>query len=290
MTRTDVALLWRWTRTRLTLMRRTPRAVFFTFVFPLMFLLLFASLNGDTRLDAFAGGGTISFAQFYTPSIGVFGLGAACYTGVALGIANARDTGLLKRVRGTPLPMSIYLGSWLTGAALTGIAAVVLLFAVAVPAFGVHVYARMLPAAIVTLAAGAATLSALGLAVASLVRTADQAMPAAQLTFLPLAFVSGVFFPLEGAPSWLVHVAHAFPLFHIVNAFDGCFVPQTPGGGWSGGDLAAIAIWGAAGLAIAVRRLGSDVRGNRSARAASGRESTLPRSPHHAFRQHLRDP
>jgi ABC-2 type transport system permease protein len=199
-------------------------------------------------------------------------------------------------VRGTPLPMSIYLGSWLTGATLTGIAAVVLLFAVAVPAFGVHVYARMLPAAIVTLAAGAATLSALGLAVASLVRTADQAMPAAQLTFLPLAFVSGVFFPLEGAPNWLVHVAHAFPLFHIVNAFDGCFVPQTPGGGWSGHDLAAIAIWGAAGLAIAVRRLGSDVRqrgadgGNRSAPVASGRESTLPRSPHHAFRQHLRDP
>ena len=55
-----------------------------------------------------------------------------------LGIATARDQGLLKRVRGTPLPMGIYLGSWVTGARLTGIGAVVLLFAVSIPAFGVH--------------------------------------------------------------------------------------------------------------------------------------------------------
>lgn len=176
-------------------------------------------------------GGKLAFAQFYTPSIG------------------------LKRVRGTPLTMSIYLGSWLTGAALTGIASVVLLFAVAVPAFDVHVYARMLPAALVTLALGAATLAALGLAVASLVRTADQAIPVAQLTFLPLSFISGIFYPLEGAPDWVVRVAHAFPLFHIVNAFDACFVPQTAGGGWSGRDLAAIAAWGVVGLAVASRRL-----------------------------------
>ena len=68
----------------------------------------------------------------------IFSLTTACYTSVILGIATARDSGLLKRVRGTPLPMSIYLGAWLAGAALTGILAVVLLFVVAIPAFGVH--------------------------------------------------------------------------------------------------------------------------------------------------------
>jgi ABC-2 type transport system permease protein len=165
--------------------------------------------------------------------------------------------------------MSIYLGSWLTGAALTGIASVVLLFAVAVPAFDVHVYARMLPAALVTLALGAATLAALGLAVASLVRTADQAIPVAQLTFLPLAFISGIFYPLDGAPDWVVHVAHAFPLFHIVNAFDACFVPQTAGGGWSANYLAAIAVWGVIGLIVAARRFRTEpVTGDGRARRA----------------------
>ena len=63
--------------------------------------------------------------------------------------------------------MGIYLGSWVTGAAATGIAAVVLLFAVAIPAFGVEIYASTLPAAIVTLLLGAACLASLGVAVAS---------------------------------------------------------------------------------------------------------------------------
>ena len=256
MSRSDLALLGRWVAARVRLTLRNPRALLFTFAFPLVLVTLFSALNSGVRVAAMGdAGGKVPFAQFYTPSIGIFGLASACYTGIVFGIASARDAGLLKRVRGTPLPMSIYLGAWLTGAALTGIAAVVLLFAVAIPAFGVHVYARTLPAAVVTLALGAATLAALGLAVASFVRTADQAIPVAQLTFLPLAFISGIFYPLDGAPDWVVQIAHAFPLFHIVNAFDGCFVPQNTGGGWSGPDLRAIAVWGVIGLAVATRRL-----------------------------------
>ena len=253
--RADLSLLGRWIAARVRLTLRTPRAVATTFAFPLVIVVLFNALNSGTRVAAAgAAGGKVAFAQFYTPSIGIFGLTMACYAGVVTGLAAARDSGLLKRVRGTPLPMSVYLGAWLTGAALTGIAAVVLLFVVAVPAFGVHVYARMLPAAVVTLVLGAAALAALGLAVASLVRRADEAMPVAQLTFLPLSFISGVFYPLDGAPGWLLTVAHAFPLFHIVDAFDACFAPQTAGGGWDLGDLAVIALWGAVGLRVAARR------------------------------------
>jgi ABC-2 type transport system permease protein len=128
------------------------------------------------------------------------------------------------------------------------------MFVIAVPAFGVHIYPSMLPAAIVTLVLGAFSLAALGLAVATLARTADQAMPIAQFTFLPLSFISGVFYPLEGAPDWLVSIAKVFPLEHIVTAFDACFVPGTPHAGWSAGDLAVIAGWGVAGLWIAARR------------------------------------
>ena len=200
------------------------------------------------------GAGDVPFAQFYTPSIGIFGLTLACYTSVIFGLATARDIGLLKRIQGTPLPMPIYLGSWLTGAVLTGLASVVLMFVVAVPVFGVDIYPRLLPAAIVTLVLGAATLAALGLAVASLVRNADQAMPVAQLTFLPLSFISGIWYPLDGAPGWITTIAHIFPLYHLVNAFDACFVPQTTGNGFAWGHLAVIAAWGVAGLLVAVRR------------------------------------
>src|SRR4051794_35797777 len=210
-TRSDLALLGRWLRARVRIQLRTGRAVVFTFAFPLVLLVLFNGLNGNTSVDAVGASGHVRFAQFYTPSIGIFSLTTACYTSVIIGIATARDSGLLKRVRGTPLPMSIYLGAWLAGAALTGIVAVVLLFVVAVPAFGVHVYARTLPAAVVTLVLGAASLSSIGPAVATLSKTADQALPIAQLTFLPVSFISGIWFPLRGAPDWVTSIAKFFP-------------------------------------------------------------------------------
>ena len=253
----DAALVRRWVAARIRFNLRTPRAAFFTFVFPLMFMLLFNALNSGQRVSAMGGPGKVAFAQFYTPSIGVFGLTMACYSALIVGVSTARDSGLLKRVRGTPLPMGIYLGSWMAGAAATGIASVVLLFAVAVPVYGVDVFARTLPAAVVTLVLGAAALSALGMAVASLARSADQALPIAQLTFLPLSFVSGVFYPVDEAPAWLLDIAKTFPLYHLVNAFDGCFVPGTTGSGFSS-DLWSLVLWTGIGLAIAVRRFRLD--------------------------------
>jgi len=249
---TELPLLRRWSAARIKLTLRTPRAVFFTFLFPLMFVLLFNALNHGTQLDAIAGG-QVAFAQYYTPSIGIFGLSMACYSGLIFGIATARDNGLLKRVRGTPLPMGTYLTAWSTGTILTGLASVVLMFAVAIPAFGVHLYADQLPAAIVSLLLGAACLSALGMAAASLVKTADQAMPVAQLTLLPLSFISGVFYPLQGAPDWLVKLANVFPLHHLVNAFDGALQPGAPHHGWSN-DLWSLVAWTAIGVFVAVRR------------------------------------
>jgi ABC-2 type transport system permease protein len=247
-----IALTQQWVTARVRMTARNPRALVFTLAFPLILIVLFSALNGNAEVDAY--GEKIRFAQFYTPAIAIFSLVTACYTSLILGIATARDQGLFKRVRATPLPMGIYLGSWVTGAMLTGIGAVVVLFLVSVPAFGVDITARTLPAAAVTLVLGAACLASLGVAVASLVKSAEQAMPVAQLTFLPVSFISGIWFPLDGAPDWLVNVAHFFPLSHIVNAFGSCFAPGTTGSQFHGGDLLAIAIWTAVGLLVAVRR------------------------------------
>ena len=253
MNRLDLALLRRWIRARVTLMLRNPRVTFFTFAFPLMFLVIFSAINGDVMVPG-ASGGEVRFAQFYAPSIGIFGLTMACYSNVIFGLSYARDERLLKRVRGTPLPMPVYLGSWLTGAVLLGMASVTLMIVVAVPVFGFDIYPDLLPAAVVTLALGAASFAALGHAVSTLVRNGDQAGPVAQLTLLPLTFISGIWYPLDGAPDWISAIAHAFPLYHLVQAFDACFVPQTTGNGFAWGHLAVVAAWGVAGLLIAVRR------------------------------------
>src|SRR5690242_19483987 len=120
MTRTDVNLLRRWIAARVRITLRVPRATFFTFIIPLMSLLIFSALNGTALVDASGGAGvTVPSAQFCTPSIGIFGLTMACSTSVMFGLTVARDRGVLKRVRGTPLPIPAYLASWLTAAVIT---------------------------------------------------------------------------------------------------------------------------------------------------------------------------
>ena len=251
MTPKDLSLLGRWIAARVRMTLRSPRALGFTFAFPLVLVTLFGSLNADQNVAA-PSGGDIPFAQYYTPSIGVFAITLACFTSLVIGVATARENGVLKRVRSTPLPFPVYVGAWMTGAALVGIASVFLLFAVAVPALGVNVYASTLPMALLVLVLGAACLSSLGLALGTLAKTADQAQPLAQLTFLPISFISGVWFPITDAPSWLVHLAAFFPLSHLVNAFSACFVP---GGTVELSDLRSLVIWGAVGMFVAVRRL-----------------------------------
>jgi ABC-2 type transport system permease protein len=246
---TAVALSQRWVFSRIKLTARNPRALVFTFAFPLILIVLFSALNGNAKVQNL--GQDVRFAQFYTPAIAVFSLVSACYTTLVMGLANARDQGLLKRVRGTPLPMGVYLGSWVASAIAVGIAAVILLFVVAVPAFDVQIYASKLPEAIVSLLLGSACLAALGVAVASLVKSADQAQPVVQLTFLPLSFISGIWFPLDGAPQWLVDVAHVVPLSHLVQSFSAAF---TPGANWRPGDLVVMVLWTVGALFVAVRR------------------------------------
>ena len=94
-TRSDLALLGRWLRARVRIQLRTGRAVVFTFAFPLVLLVLFTGLNGNAHVHAVGASGEVPFAQFYTPSIGIFSLTTACYTSVIIGIATARDSGLL---------------------------------------------------------------------------------------------------------------------------------------------------------------------------------------------------
>jgi ABC-2 type transport system permease protein len=276
--RSDLALAGLWLAARLRLILRSPRGAFFTFVFPLILLVVFNGLNDSTVSVA---GGKVDFAQFFTPAIGVFAMATGSYTALIFGLATAREQGILKRVKGTPLPMYVYLGSWLAATLLISIASVVLMFVVAVPAFDVHVYPRLLPAALVTLVIGGASLSAIALAVASFVRRTETAPIAANLTLFPLLFVSGIFYPLEGAPHWVQTVAHLFPLSHLAQAFEACFSPHTHGSGFAAGHLAVIALWGLAGAAFAVRHFDTEAEdgGERTGRR-SGFALRLPGRAH----------
>jgi ABC-2 type transport system permease protein len=82
-------------------------------------------------------------------------------------------------------------------------------------------------------------------------------MPVLMFITLPLSFVSEVFFPLEGAPSWLKSIADVFPLRPLSNALQAAFDPRTHGAGLVGHDLRTLAIWTAVGCLLMVRTMRS---------------------------------
>ena len=249
--RSDASLLLRWVRARFKILLRGPRGAFFTFIFPLIFLIIFDAANKGSSLSVT--GGKVDFVQFYTPGIAVFAVTTSCYQGLIILVANLRDQGILKRVRGTPLPPWIYLTALVSAAILAGLLSVLLMFVVAVPAFGMHIYWKLVPAAIVTLLLGAAAITAIALSVSCFVDRPESAQPIAGITLFPLLFVSGVFYPLEGAPEWLQKLAHVFPLSHLAQGFEECFSPHTTGLGFSGKHLTVLALWWIGGTIYAAR-------------------------------------
>jgi ABC-2 type transport system permease protein len=215
-------------------------------------LLVLIEATGSGTVDA--PGGEVDFAQYLTPSLAIFGLCFACYTSLVFSIPRAREAGILKRVRGTPLAPSVYLAALIAVALITGLASVAVMITVGVAAFGVTLYPHLIPAALVTLLLGGLCLASLGLAVSSLVARADTAPVVANLTLLPLTFISGVFAPLQGAPEGVKTIANVFPLSHLVDAFYATFSPHTAGAGFNAGDLAVLIVWTFIGARVAARR------------------------------------
>jgi ABC-2 type transport system permease protein len=143
------------------------------------------------------------------------------------------------------------------------------MFVVAMPVFGVDIRYELLPAAVVTLVLGGLTFTAVGFAVASFVRRAETAPIVANLTLFPLLFISGVFYSVEGAPTWLIRIAKVFPLYHLVHAFTACFSPYTTGSGFSARDLGSLLAWGSIGTVVAVRRFSREATDEEGGSAGS---------------------
>ncbi|NQV05841.1 ABC transporter permease [bacterium] len=248
----DPILTWEQVRYQNSMFWRTPVAAFFTLFFPLFFLVLFAVMFGNDRIDI-AGRGSFTVAQFYAPSLAVFGAVSATYTNLAIGTAIARDEGILKRFRGTPLRAWSYLGGRIGSGVWIASIAVVAMLVVGAVAYDLHVRVETIPAAIVTFIIGVSCFAALGLAVAGLAPTGDSAPAVANATILPLAFISDVFLPLDDPPRWLEVIGNVFPLKHFVRAFQDVFSPVTTDLGWRWGHLAVMIVWGLIGLGLALK-------------------------------------
>lgn len=240
---------------------RNPAAAFFTFAFPLMFLFLFPLIFGSGEVNYF--GETISTVTFYVPAIGAFAIITATYTNNGMTLTFAREEGILKRKRGTPLPA----GSYLFGRILHSMFVAFLLIGITVLVgwvfHDVVIPDKTLPAFLLTILVGAASFCALGIAITAYIPNVDAAPAVINASILPLMFISDVFIPLEaGAPEWLTTVAEIFPIYHFSHAMLSAFInPPGSGSGFEWGHLGVIAAWGVGGLLVALKKFSWEPRG-----------------------------
>ncbi len=231
---------------------RNPASAFFTFVFPLVFLVIFASLNNGTTIS-FLGG--LAYNQFYVPAIIAFGVISATYTQLAISLSLRRQSGELKRFRATPLPAWALIGGLLGNSVVVAALITVLTAALGVLAYGVVFPGHWLALGL-SLAVGAAAFCAIGVMMSTLVPNADAAPAVVNAVFFPVLFLSGTFFPVDPT-SVLARIADLFPIRHFNQALFSAFDPRLAHGpthGFAWTDITVVALWAIAASLIAVRR------------------------------------
>jgi ABC-2 type transport system permease protein len=238
---TAAGALWRQLRFERRQFWRNPSAAFFNFLLPLLLLFLVASVfAGDPdELDVLI------------PGVAGMAIMATTFTALAFNVTFLREQGILKRMRGTPIPGPAYLGGLIGSAVVNAVLQIALIVAIGNLVYGVSLPRAPL-ALVVFTAVGVVTFAALGIAFSHAIPNFDSAAAYVNVVFLPLIFVSGVFYSTDSLPPALAGLAEALPLKHVIDGLSGAIVTGA-GVADNLGALAVVAGWGAAGVVLATR-------------------------------------
>jgi ABC-2 type transport system permease protein len=207
-----------WMETKLFL--REPVGAFFTLIFPLMMLFLFGSIYGNTPSEIFNGLGTIDISvPAYTAMI----IATTGLMGITITISSYRETGVLRRLRATPIgPQMVLIAQLFVFFVMTTLGMALLVVA------GKLVYNMRFDGNGFSVLAGFALSSlsffAIGFVLASLMPTARTAQVVGMVLLYPMLFLSGAGFPRELLPETILKVSKFLPLTHVVTLLRGLWV------------------------------------------------------------------
>jgi ABC-2 type transport system permease protein len=224
---------------------RNREAAFFSFLFPIILLVLLGSVYGDEPIEG------VQAATYLLAGLLGYGVAASAFAGLAITLVVRREQGLLKRVRGTPLSPVTYLAAVIASTVIViglQVAAQIMIGRFVLDA---HWPASPLSFAVAILL-GAAAFAALGLAITALVRTAEGSSAVVNAIYLPMAFISGAFFSTREMPAFLEAISEVLPLTYLLRLIRATFV-EGQGLDSDAGALAAVLVWGAAGVFFAIR-------------------------------------
>jgi ABC-2 type transport system permease protein len=246
---TDVAVLaWRQYRLERRLFWRNPSAAFFNFLLPLLFLAFFGAIFSGKQHDL----------DVIVPGIAGMSVMSTTFTALAFNLTFLREQGVLKRIRGTPMPGISYLLG-IAGNAITNTATQIAIITIAGRVFFGTGWPRDWFELIVFVAAGVLCFASLGVAFSHAIPNFDSAPAYVNAIFLPVVFVSGVFFDEAHTPGFLKGIAQALPLYHLISGLSASMVKGTDLG-HNVTALGVIAAWSALGIFFAVRGFSWDQR------------------------------
>ena len=224
---------------------RSRELAFFTFLLPILFFLLLGSAYGDDEINGVSG------YQYLLAGMIGYGAAATTFAGLALLLVIRRESGVLKRLRATPLPPATYVAAVLASIILVFVVEAAILIALGRFAFDVPL-ARSLPSLVAVVLLGAASFAALGVGLTALIRSAEGSSAVVNALYLPLSFISGAFFSADTFPEVLQKLAAILPLSHLIQlARDVMVSGETV---WEHLDHAAVlAAWGLAGVIVSIR-------------------------------------
>ena len=220
---------------------RNPAGAFFNFGLPLIFLLLLGAV--------FAGRSDV--LDVLVPGIAGLAIMSTTFTALAMNLTTLREAGVLKRIRGTPLPAGSYLASFALHSLTNAVTQVVLIIGIGHLVFGTP-WPQDWPELVVFAGCGILALAAFGVAFSHVIPNVDSAPVFTNAVFLPMIFLSGTFYETDSAPSFVQDIARALPLTHVIQGIHS----SLEGGrdlGASLNGLAVIAVWGVVAAVLAVR-------------------------------------
>jgi ABC-2 type transport system permease protein len=231
---------------QLRLLVRNPRGLWVSLLAPGLILALRLGRGG-------AHAGSLADRAAVIAGLSAFGLIATCYLTHAIGLVTARETGVLRRWRASPLPRWGYFTGRITATVLLSLVAGAIIIAVGAGLGGVHIAIGSLPALVLIFLLGGVAWAALGTAVTALVASTESANPVLMFSYLPVILLSGALGAI-GEPAWLSTLMSYLPgqpvivaAAHALTYSGSGLAPVSPR------DLAVLAGWAVIGLAVSVR-------------------------------------
>ncbi|MGI9185398.1 MAG: ABC transporter permease [Solirubrobacteraceae bacterium] len=224
----------------------------FTFAFPIMFLVIFASLDKGQHISTRGG---IPYNDFFVPGILAYGVIATTFVNLAISTAILRDEGVLKRMQGTPLPRWAYVAARIGSTFAIMMAMTVVVIGLGASVWGLSFRVAALPGLIVTLLLGTAAFTSIGIGITRFIPSAESGPVVVNLAVLPLTFISNIWFPTDSLPTALKDIASVFPIKALANGLQYVFDPRHGGAGLNGSDLRILAIWTVIGVFLMLRFL-----------------------------------